>query len=75
MISLSIVGFGNVGSHLFRVFNEHPDVQLIDVFSRSPISDEAARPYWCDDLEALKLADVYILAVSDDQIGPLSALW
>ena len=75
MIKIVILGAGNVGTHLFRVFTEAKEVEVVQWYNRSleiiynftetplllPIS-------WMHLMEA----DVYLLALSDDAI-PITA--
>ena len=73
MISVSILGVGNVGSHLLNAFRSNPAVKLVQLYSRTRGSDPTDNLPWCNDLQALKPADLYILTVPDDQIRGLSA--
>ncbi|GAA4897767.1 DUF2520 domain-containing protein [Flaviramulus aquimarinus] len=75
MISVVILGAGNVATHLFKAFSNSNEVSVIQWFNRNI---ESITPYKnvvdiTNDLNALKDADVYILAVSDDVIGALSS--
>ncbi|MCL5128451.1 MULTISPECIES: Rossmann-like and DUF2520 domain-containing protein [unclassified Algibacter] len=74
MISVVILGAGNVASHLYRGFREADNVTVSQWYNRSldSISEHSNEVDITDDLTNLKLADVYILAVSDDAIGALS---
>ena len=75
MIRLSIIGSGNVAQHLIQAFSKSAEIELVQVFGRKPndlahlISNEKIT----DDLAALKLVDVTILAVTDDAIANISA--
>lgn len=75
MISVVILGAGNVATHLFKGFKKTNKVSVIQWYNRSL---SAIQPYKnlvdiTDDIKALKDADVYILAVSDDVISELSS--
>ncbi|GAA4237395.1 DUF2520 domain-containing protein [Postechiella marina] len=75
MISVTILGAGNVATHLFKAFVKAEDVSIKQWFNRSI---DAIRSYKneveiIDDLSQLKEADLYILAVSDDAISELSS--
>ncbi|MEC3908449.1 DUF2520 domain-containing protein [Tamlana sp. 2201CG12-4] len=75
MISVVILGAGNVATHLFKGLNKAKDVSVIQWYNRNL---EAINPYKnlvdiTSDLNTLKKADVYILAVSDDVIATLSS--
>jgi predicted short-subunit dehydrogenase-like oxidoreductase (DUF2520 family) len=74
MVSVVILGAGNVATHLFKAFKESDNISVIQWFNRSI---DSIRQYQndiaiTDDLSLLKDADVYILAVSDNAIAPLS---
>ena len=74
MISVVILGAGNVATHFFKGFEKANDVSVIQWYNRSLAS---IKPYAnaveiTDDISALKAADVYILAVSDDFIAEVS---
>ncbi|WP_298343902.1 Rossmann-like and DUF2520 domain-containing protein [uncultured Algibacter sp.] len=75
MISVVILGAGNVGTHLFKGFSKAEDISVIQWYNRSL---PTIQPYKnvvdiTNDLQALKDADIYILAVSDDVIPELSS--
>ncbi|MBP0904100.1 Rossmann-like and DUF2520 domain-containing protein [Mariniflexile gromovii] len=75
MISVVILGAGNVATHLFKAFNKVEQISVIQWYNRST---DALKTYKkevevIDDLSLLKEADLYILAVSDDAIKPLSS--
>ena len=74
MISVSILGAGNVASHLFKAFSNTEQVSVNQWYNRSlksiqPYKNDVAI---CDSLSELTEADIYILAVSDDAIAELS---
>ena len=73
MISVTILGAGNVASHLFKAFNEANEISVNQWFNRSidSIIDYKNEVDVIDDLSQLKDADIYILAVSDDAIAQL----
>ncbi|MBU2951728.1 DUF2520 domain-containing protein [Tamlana agarivorans] len=75
MISVIILGAGNVATHLFKAFNTSKEVSVIQWYNRNL---ETIKPYnnqveITDSLETIKDADVYIFAVSDDVISELSS--
>ncbi|WP_159020975.1 Rossmann-like and DUF2520 domain-containing protein [Algibacter sp. L3A6] len=74
MISVVILGAGNVASHLYRGFREADNVTVSQWYNRSldSITEHSNEVDFTDDLSNLKVADVYILAVSDDAIAELS---
>ena len=74
MISVVLLGAGNVATHLFKGFDKTNEVSVIQWYNRSL---SAIKPYAnlvdiTDDLNDLKDADIYILAVSDDVISEVS---
>lgn len=75
MISIVILGAGNVATHLFNTFNNNNKVVINQWYNRNI---ETLKPYKnkvdiTDDLSKLKSADVYLIAVSDDAIARLSS--
>ncbi|GAA4977143.1 Rossmann-like and DUF2520 domain-containing protein [Algibacter aquimarinus] len=75
MISVVILGAGNVATHLFKGFRKADNVSVIQWFNRSlsSISSYKNEVDITDDLSKLKDADIYILAISDDAISNLSS--
>lgn len=75
MISVVILGAGNVATHLFKAFNKADNIIVNQWFNRNLKSIEAYKNKVdiTDDLSTLKDADIYILAVSDDAIAELSS--
>ena len=74
MISVIIIGAGNVGTHLFKAFNASENVIVNQWFSRNLKAVDAFKNSVSitDDISKLVDADVYILAVSDDAIKSVS---
>ena len=74
MIKIVILGAGNVGTHLFRVFTEAKEVEVVQWYNRSLDHIQLHRDTLAvtDQLDALMEADVYLLALSDDAI-PITA--
>ena len=74
MISVVVIGAGNVGSHLVKAFQSAEKINLVQWFCRDKKSIEASTKgiELCHDLNGLKSADVYIIAVSDKAIEALS---
>lgn len=75
MISVCILGAGNVATHLFKAFIKAENVVVNQWYNRSL---EAIEPYQnqvaiTGNLSKLEKADVYILAVSDDAIRKVSS--
>lgn len=76
MIKVVFLGFGNVNSHLFQVFQKSPTIEIVQVYNRSKkesLSEIAPVPF-TDDLKEIKEADIYIIGISDDAIEEFSDL-
>ena len=75
MISVVILGAGNVATHVFNAFNNSNKITVNQWFNRDieRIMCYKNKVDITDDLLQLKTADVYIIAVSDDAIAQLSA--
>lgn len=74
MISIVLLGAGNVASHLYNVFSKAENVSVSQWYNRTfaSISSYANEVDLTDNLSELKEADIYIIAVSDDSIAQLS---
>lgn len=70
MISVVIIGSGNVASHLFEAFKNNKEATVVQVVGRSEVSlSEYAKQVATASLDNITHnADVYILAVSDNAI-------
>ena len=75
MISVTLLGAGNVATHLYKAFNKAENITVTQWYNRrlKPISSFQNKVNITDDLNALKEADIYILAVSDDAVAELSS--
>jgi len=75
MISVVILGAGNVATHLFHAFYKAENIVVNQWFNRNLKSIDFYKNMVevTNDLSSLQPADVYILAVSDDAISKLSA--
>ncbi|RNC86464.1 MAG: DUF2520 domain-containing protein [Winogradskyella sp.] len=74
MISVVLLGAGNVATHLFKAFKSSDTVVLKQWYNRNY---EAIKSYKndtevIDSLSNLKEADIYIFAISDDAISNMS---
>ena len=74
MISVVILGAGNVATYLFKAFNKAKNIKINQWYSRNL---KSINPYKnkvgiIDDFTQLLNADVYIIAVSDDAISEVS---
>ena len=77
-LTLNLVGAGHVGKVLGRLLSASGACVVQDVLTRSPASAQAAVDFIgtgraCADLAALRPADIWLLAVNDDQIAPMAA--
>ncbi|MFD1064337.1 Rossmann-like and DUF2520 domain-containing protein [Winogradskyella litorisediminis] len=74
MISIAILGAGNVASHLYKAFSKSDTVDVKQWYNRSydAIKSFKNETEVIDDLAKLKEVDVYILAVSDDALEEFS---
>ncbi|NCO62520.1 MAG: DUF2520 domain-containing protein [Flavobacteriales bacterium] len=75
MISVVILGSGNVATHLYKAFSKAENMAVNQWFSRhlKVIDFYKNEVEVIDDLALLKPADVYIIAISDDAISKLSS--
>ncbi|MHA7059477.1 Rossmann-like and DUF2520 domain-containing protein [Aquimarina sp. M1] len=74
MNSIVILGSGNVAHHLYAAFLNHKSAEVIQCYNRKGIKlhkDQKAEAITAN-LDKLKAADVYILAISDDAINEVT---
>lgn len=73
MISIVLLGYGNVGKNFCREFSRY-DTLVVTAFNRSRISEQnqIEGVTYTNDLDQLPKADVYIIAISDDSISMFS---
>lgn len=74
MISVTIIGCGNVGSHLINTFLKSSEVKIVQVYNRSVESLKQFEEQipTTTNLEDLLEADLYIISVSDNSIKEIS---
>ncbi|TYA54343.1 Rossmann-like and DUF2520 domain-containing protein [Formosa maritima] len=74
MISVSIIGAGNVATHLYKVFKKTEQVSIVQWYNRdlTKLSSYKNAVSITDLLSELKPVDIYIIAVSDDAIAKIS---
>jgi len=74
MISVVLLGAGNVATHLYKAFIASKEVEIKQWYNRSlkTIDKYKNKVEVTNDITALVEADIYILAVSDDAIEDLS---
>lgn len=75
MISITILGSGNVAQNLFEAFLASNNVSITQVVGRniSNLDFFKGRVNLATYTDELQLADVYIMAISDDAIGAVAA--
>lgn len=75
MIRVVILGAGNVANHLINIFLSKTEIQLIQVYARNitQITHLKDSISITNNIESIKEADVYIIAVSDDAINTISS--
>lgn len=75
MISISILGSGKVAQHLILNFLEHDNICLQQVYARTPnkVKDLVSHNQIISDINELKPADIFIIAISDDAIEEVSS--
>lgn len=75
MISVVILGAGNVAFHLFETFNNSNYISVKQWFNRNlnPLKAFKSKVAITDQISQLTDADIYILAISDDAISGLSS--
>jgi predicted short-subunit dehydrogenase-like oxidoreductase (DUF2520 family) len=75
MISITILGSGNVAQNLFEAFLTKKEVHIVQVVGRntSSLSYFNGRANLATYADELQPADIYILAINDDAISEVSA--
>ena len=75
MISVIVLGTGNVGTHLINAFLGNSAVELVQVYSRrkSSLKFIENKVETTTTVSSLKSADIYIIAISDDAIPEFSS--
>ena len=74
MITVVLLGAGNVAFHLFKALKNAKNIEVIQWYNRSTqnIYQFQNETDICDNINDLKDADLYIIAVSDDTIAKIS---
>ncbi|MCA0131857.1 Rossmann-like and DUF2520 domain-containing protein [Winogradskyella alexanderae] len=75
MISVTLLGAGNLAMHLYKAFSESDAIIVNQWYNRSldKISSYKNEVKTIDRLDKLNKADIYILAISDDSIDEISS--
>ncbi len=74
MIKVSVLGSGNIGTHLCKAFVNSKDILLIENYNRQGISIENCPVAVTNDLGSLQKADVYIVTFSDSALVEVSEI-
>ncbi len=74
MINTIIIGAGNVATHLYQAIQNAEGVTVSQWYNRNlkPLKAHKNETDITDDISSLKIADVYVIAISDDAISELS---
>lgn len=74
MITVCLLGAGNVATHMYDAFKNAEGISVKQWFNRDikKISSYKNEVQITSDIKTLEVADVYVLAVSDDAIAQLS---
>lgn len=72
MITISVLGYGNLASHLVTAFEKAKNVNLIQVYNRHPIKNKSFKAIFTSKLSDLLPADIYVIAIPDDAISGFS---
>lgn len=74
MISVTLLGAGNVATHLFKAFKTSNQITVKQWFNRNidAISTYKSEVEITDSIDALEAADVFIIAVSDNAVANVS---
>ena len=74
MISIVILGTGNLAKHLFDAFKAQKGLEIIQLYGRNQktLSYFNTQINTTTDLSQIKEADIYLVAISDDAISEVS---
>jgi len=74
MISITIIGSGNVAQHLIKAISKSDALEICQVVARNPDSlhQIIEKDKIISDISLLKDSDLYIISVSDDAIASVS---
>lgn len=75
MITITIIGSGNVAQHLIQAITKAVGLDLIQVFARNKVSVShlISNDKIISEIDAFKTADLYIIAVTDTAIREVSS--
>ena len=74
MMKISIVGAGNVGINMFETLRKKKDVKIVSLFNRSieKILGYRNKIFITNDINEIKISDVYVISTNDDSIEKIS---
>jgi predicted short-subunit dehydrogenase-like oxidoreductase (DUF2520 family) len=74
MISVSIIGSGNVAQHLISAFEKAENIELVQIYSRNPKASfpDSKSVAITSNFNELLPVDLFIIAISDDVITSVS---
>lgn len=74
MIKVSILGTGNVATHLFKAFSSSEEIEIVQVVGRNTKALQAFghNTNTTSNFTDLKVSDIYIIALSDNSIKTVS---
>lgn len=77
MISITIIGSGNVAQHLIKAISKCDTLELIQVFARNKesVAHLVAQDKIISDVSQFKDADLYIISVADDAIPSVASMF
>ncbi|SDW74885.1 NADP oxidoreductase coenzyme F420-dependent [Lutibacter oricola] len=75
MIKVTLLGGGNLASHLAKTFLASNQIELVQIYNRTikNIEQFKNKTLLTNNLKELKTADIYIISISDNEIANLSA--
>src|SRR5690606_3139843 len=77
MITINLIGSGNVAHHLIREILSHDDLHLQQIYARNIKNlpnDFSKNVVICQDIQKLEPADVTLISVSDNAISEVSSM-
>ena len=74
MIKISIIGAGNVGINMFQTLRKKKDVKIVSLFNRSieKILGYRNKIFITNDINEIKISDIYIISTNDSSIEKIS---
>lgn len=72
MITVNLIGYGNVASHLLTAFQKTDSVKVLQIYTRNIPENLPKNTVFVHAIEDLEPADVVLLTVTDDTIAEVS---